>query len=295
MRIAVCGGKGQLGSDCVQVLSQRHDVVALGSRELDITEPLHVKKMMRHVKPDIILNCAAYSKIDACESKRELALKVNVGGPKNLISCLTNGCGRLIHISTDYIFDGRKKPPNHYLEGDKPNPISYYGKTKLESEEILRETTCHYVILRAAWLYGINGQNFLKTVLRLAIQDPKREIRVVNDRYGSPTWSYRLALQISKLIETNGFGTYHATSEGYCTWYELATYFLGRMGVPHSLIPCTTAEYPTPAPRPMNAILENQHLKEEGVQLMPHWKSDVDRFVSMFKDRLLKEVKEISV
>ena len=290
MRIAICGGKGQLGSDCVKVLSQKHDVVALGSKELDITDPLKVERIMRRVNPDIILNCAAYTKVDACETERELARKVNVAGPRNLASCIRNGCGRLIHISTDYVFDGRKKPPDYYLESDRPNPLSYYGKIKLESEEIVKETTSHHTILRVAWLYGINGHNFLKTMLKLALQDPRRKTKVVSDQYGSPTWSYRLALQIAKLIETDSLGTYHATSEGYCTWYELVTYFLGKMGVSHSLIPCTTAEYPTPAFRPLNSILENQHLKEKGLHLMPHWKSDVDQFVSMFKDRLMKEV-----
>jgi len=129
-------------------------------------------------------------------------------------------------------------------------------------------------------------------MLRLALSDPKREIKVVDDQFGSPTWSYRLAQQIAKMIESGGRGTYHATSEGYGTWYELATGLLDRMGVPHSFVPCTTEEYPTPAARPTNSILENQRLKESGVNVMQNWKSDLDEFVARFRDRLINQIKE---
>ena len=263
MKILICGGDGQLGSDCVQVLQEAHEVFALTLNELDITSSSDVDKVIGKYVPDIILNCAAYTNVDACETERELAWNVNVEGPK--------------------------KPPEPYVEDDEPNPLSYYGRTKLESEVAVMQTTGQYIILRTAWLYGIHGRNFLKTILKIALRNPDKKVKVVNDQFGSPTWSFRLALQIAKLIEKNGRGTYHATAEGHCTWYELASHLLGEMGIKHSLIPCTSEEYPTPAIRPRNSILENQRLKKADINLMEDWFHDVDQFVSNFQEQLLNE------
>jgi len=286
MKILICGGNGQLGSDCVQVLQEAHEVFALNLDELDITDSSDVDRIVGHLTPDIVLNCAAYTNVDVCETEREPAWKANVEGPKNLASGVTKYGGLLIHISSDYVFDGRKKPPEPYVEDDEPNPLSYYGRTKLEGEVAVMQATDQYIILRTAWLYGIHGRNFLKTILKLALRNPDKKVKVVNDQFGSPTWSFRLALQIAELIEKNGRGTYHATAEGHCTWYELAGHFLGEMGVPHSLIPCTSEEYPTPAIRPGNSILENKRLKKAGINLMKDWFYDVDQFVSNFQEQL---------
>jgi len=181
--------------------------------------------------------------------------------------------------------------PQPYQEEDEPGPISYYGKTKLQGEIAVKETTPNHMIVRTAWLYGINGPNILKTFLRLAMENPDKEIKVVNDQFGSPTWSYRLALQIAKLIEARALGTYHATSEGYCTWYDLAQYFLQEMDVPHRVIPCSTAEYPRPAARPKNSILENRRLNQQGINLMPFWEDDIHHFVTRFRTALIAEIK----
>ena len=278
MKIVITGGTGQLGGDCKEVLERSFEIVSLGSKDLDISSMTAVDSLIGEIAPQIILNCAAFTKVDDCETKRELSWKVNVEGPRNLAVVAKKHGARLIHISTDYVFDGRKPVPEHYTEAEDTNPISYYGKTKLEGEVAVRGATDNHMILRTAWMYGIRGQNFLKTMLRLALKDPKREIKVVNDQVGSPTWSYRLAMQIAKLIESGGQGTYHATSEGYGTWYELATDFLDKMGVPHSFAPCTTEEYPTPAARPTNSILENQRLKEAGLNLMEDWQNDLAKF-----------------
>jgi dTDP-4-dehydrorhamnose reductase len=289
MKILICGSSGQLGSDCLQILQEAHEVLALSLNELDITSSSDVDKVIKNFVPDIILNCAAYTNVDACETERELAWKVNVEGPKNLASGATKYGGLLIHISSDYVFDGRKKPPEPYVEDDEPNPLSYYGRTKLEGEVAVMQATDQYIILRTAWLYGIHGRNFLKTILELALGNPDKKVKVVNDQFGSPTWSFRLALQIAKLIEKNGRGTYHTTAEGHCTWYELASHFLGEMGIPHSLAPCTSEEYLTPAIRPRNSILENKRLKKADINLMKDWSHDVDQFVSNFQEQLLNE------
>ena len=289
MKIMITGARGQLGADCVRVLNETHEVVAVNLEELDITRLSDVETMIKNLTPDIILNCAAYSKVDNCEAEKELAWKANVTGPENLAQSVAKHGGRLIHISSDYVFDGRKKVPEPYVEEDEPHPLSYYGITKYESEKVVRQTTDRHMIIRTAWLYGVNGYNFLKTMLKLALGNPNNKIKVVNDQLGSPTWSHRLALQIARIIDENGQGTYHATAEGYCTWYELASYFLKKMEVPHTVIPCTSEEYPMPAPRPKNSILENRHLKEKGINIMKNWQDDLDQFVDDFKERLLSE------
>ncbi len=289
MKIMITGAIGQLGADCVQVLNETHEVMAVDLEELDITRLSDVETMVKDFTPDIILNCAAYTQVDNCETDKEQSWKINVTGTKNLARCAAKHGGRFIHISTDYVFDGMKKVPEPYVEEDEPHPLSYYGITKYESEKVVRQTTDRHMIIRTAWLYGVNGYNFLKTMLKLVLGNPNNKIKVVNDQFGSPTWSHRLALQIARIIDENGQGTYHATAEGYCTWYELAIYFLKKMEVPHTVIPCTSEEYPMPAPRPKNSILENRHLKEKGVNIMKNWQDDLDQFVDDFKERLLSE------
>ncbi|MCP4688977.1 MAG: dTDP-4-dehydrorhamnose reductase [Desulfobacterales bacterium] len=286
--ILVCGGDGQLGSDLTRLLATDHPVTSM-DLDLDITDPAAVKEALARIRPDIIVNCAAYTAVDACETHKELSHKVNADGPANLAGAGNEmGC-RLIHISTDYVFDGEKPAPAPYDEEDPVNPLSWYGKTKLDGEAAVRDRIQNHLILRTSWLYGARGPNFLKTMLRLALSDPDREIRVVNDQFGSPTWSRRLAQQIQALIPTEIRGVHHATAEGHCTWFELAGHFLQRMDVPHTLTPIPTEEFPTPARRPMNSILENRALKNQGVNVMKEWRSDVNRYVEQYKERLLEE------
>jgi dTDP-4-dehydrorhamnose reductase len=292
MKIMITGDKGQLGTDCTKVFGETHDVLGVDIDEVDITKLPDIELLVQQFRPNIIVNCAGYTRVDDCEIEKELAWKANVTGAENLAKCVDKYGDRLIHISTDYVFDGRKKVPEPYVETDKTNPISNYGMSKLEGEKAIQNTTNRFIILRTAWLFGVNGHNFLKTMLKLSLRSSDTKIKVVNDQFGSPTWSYRLAHQIERLVETNAQGIFHATSEGHCTWYELAVYFLKKMNVPHTIIPCTTEEYPTSAPRPMNSILENRNLKEKGLNIMADWKSDVDEFVLNFRDVLLKEIEE---
>ncbi|MFC1829732.1 dTDP-4-dehydrorhamnose reductase [Thermodesulfobacteriota bacterium] len=289
MKILITGGTGQLGSDCARLLRKDHDVTAVGSKELNISHPREVEKAIQHFLPDILINCAAYTRVDDCETEKIRCRDVNVNGPTLLSKWMDKLRGILIHISSDYVFDGKKPLPEPYVESDSTSPLSEYGKTKLSSERAVQEAIGRHIIIRTAWMYGINGSNFLKTMLKLALTDSKKEIRVVNDQFGSPTWSRRLSLQISRMIEEDVHGIYHATSEGYCTWYELACYFLEKMDVSHNIIPCTTDAYPLPARRPNNSILENRRLKEEGIHVMKHWRVDLDQFISEFGQRLIKE------
>jgi dTDP-4-dehydrorhamnose reductase len=292
MKILITGSAGQLGSDSVEILRGIHEVMAQRRSNLDITNLASLEKVVEGFRPGVILNCAGYTRVDDCEVQRDLAFMVNVTGPKNLALCVQKYGGKLIHISTDYVFDGKRAPPNAYREDDEPAPVSYYGQTKLEGEQVIQELTDRHIIVRTAWLYGIEGRNFLKTILGLAVQNPQEEIRVVNDQFGSLTWSYRLAQQIAHLIEIDGQGIYHATAEGYSSWYEVAAAFLKHMGVPHRVSSCTSEQYQTRAVRPANSILENRRLKAAGIHCMRPWEDDLEQFIALFRDRLMREAKK---
>ncbi len=292
MKIVLIGKDGQLGSDCLKVFSTTHDLVPLDIGDLDITDPDQVEAMVQRHLPEVILNCAAYTKVDACEQERELAQRINVDGPRHLAASLARHGGILLHISSDYVFDGKKPVPESYEEDDAVGPLSFYGRTKVEAEQVIVQELDQYIIVRTAWLYGRQGHNFLKTMLRLALSRPARHIKVVNDQFGSLTWSYRLAEQLAKIIATGGRGIYHATSEGYGSWFDVASYFLHSMGIAADLTPCTTPEYPTPACRPQNSILENHRLKAQGINLMRPWRSDLDEFIAIYRQILIREAED---
>lgn len=291
LKLLILGGAGQLGSDSSHVLKDTYEVKSVTEHELDVTRKSDLDNIFRSFNPDIILNCAAYTNVDACESDRERADSVNAAGPGNIARCVQDYGGKLVHISTDYVFDGLKELPHPYTEVDKTSPLSCYGITKLDGEIAVKKAGIEHIIVRVAWLYGFNGKNFPKTILRLVLENPEKPLKIINDQYGSPTWSLDVARQIAKLLEAGGSGTYHATSGGYCTWYEFADYFLSTMGVEYSVIPCTTEEFPTPAQRPRNSILDNKRLKSNGINIMPDWKEGVDRFVAQYKTKLIEEAK----
>lgn len=287
MKLLITGAGGQLGQDCVQLMLDRHDICALTAKQLDITQAEAVREAVSEVLPDVVINCAAYTAVDACETETDRCMAVNAQGPANLAAaCEESGC-RLIHISTDYVFDGSKPVPEPYAEEDAVGPISAYGRSKLAGEEAVAARMEDYLILRTAWLYGLGGKNFLKTMLRLATADPRRIIKVVNDQFGSLTWTMTLARQIEQVLDCGLTGIAHATAEGHSTWYAGARYFLETMQVEFSLAPCTTAEYPTPAKRPANSILENHRLKEHGLHVMRDWQEDLNDFVRLHREELL--------
>jgi len=290
MKILICGGRGQLGHDVTTLLSKDHEIVSCSSEELDIGNQRIVEQVVTRHQPEIIVNCAAYTAVDNCETEKELAWRVNALGPENLaVSAETVG-SRLIHISTDYVFDGRKPTDTSYLESDRVQPLSEYGKSKLAGEDAIMQFASNPLIMRTAWLYGHKGNNFLKTMLRLALADPTRELKVVNDQYGSLTWTNSLARQIENVLSAEIKGIVHATATGASTWYEGACYFLDTMNVPYALTPCTTAEYPTPAHRPANSILENKRLDKAGLSVFQSWQEDIDCFAQTHGAALLREL-----
>ena len=289
MKIAVVGSRGQLGTDCSRLLAEKHEVICCNRPQIDIADNTSVDSCIAMIRPDVVVNCAAYTAVDACEQERELCRQINTEGARHLAQAATKYGFRLIHLSTDYVFDGKLRPPKGYTETDCTNPLSEYGKSKLLGEQAVMQHAENKLILRTAWLYSQHGRNFLKTMLRLALQNPTRPLSVVNDQYGTLTWSRTLALQIEKLLDDTLQGVVHATSEGYCTWFEGACYFLDAMGVRHNLQPCTTKEYPTPAIRPANSILNNYRLDQSECSAFCNWQQDIKRFVKECGKALLEE------
>ena len=280
MKIMVIGNDGQLGRE--------FGYQGIDFPEIDIADKKSCRDVLNRYKPDVIINCAAYTAVDACESD-PVCEAVNAKGPGYLAEWATENGAFLVHISTDYVFSGDKPLFQVYTETDIPNPVSAYGRTKFAGEQAVFNSGADTAVLRTAWLYGVHGKNFLKTMLRLAVQNPEREIRVVNDQFGSPTWARTLAEQISIVIERRQTGLFHATSEEFCSWFDLASAFLQLMDVPHRISPCTTAEYPTSARRPINSILENTALENAGINRFTDWKNDLEKFVQTHREELLVE------
>ena len=293
MKILIIGSGGQLGTDCVAILGASHEVTGIDFPDIDIGERSSVEKVLTKSNPDCIVNCAAYTAVDRCETEKERAWKINAYGPGYIAEIAGAGTCRVIHISTDYVFDGDREVPTPYREGDPVNPLSEYGRSKLAGELATARYAENSVILRTAWLYSAHGPNFLKTMLRLALSKPLHPFPIVDDQFGALTWSHTLARQIETLLESPLKGVIHTTSTGHSSWYQGACYFLEKMQVPHAFVPCTTADYPTPAHRPANSILENSVLESSNISVFKSWQEDVDRFVDRFRDELVTEAQAL--
>ena len=293
MKVLIFGSTGMLGSDCKEVLGKDFEVLAPTKKELDIIRWDDVIENMRLHSPDIILNCAGFTDVDGCEDEKNVftVRKVNVEGPRNLAQGSARFNSRLIHISSDYVFGGQKSLPQPYFEDDPADPISAYGKSKTESETAVRENAADYIIIRTGWLYGLNGDHFIKSVLRHTLGKKQKILKVVDDQFGSPTWTYRLALQIKELMKSGAKGTYHATSEGFCSRLEYARYIFKKLKLKITVKPVSSKEYPQTARRPLNCILENRLLKKQGTNLMPDWKADLDTFLDQYGQDLMKQAK----
>jgi len=279
MRVLVLGAAGQLGSAICTVLSNEFDVIPATRIQTDITSLSQLRVLVAEAKPDVIINSAAYTDVDGCELNPDKAFLVNALGARNVAIVAREIGAKLVHISTDYVFDGCKDSP--YLEFDQPNPINVYGASKLLGETLVKEQTHRFFIIRTAWLYGKTGKNFVKTMLSLARE--QKEIRVVNDQWGTPTCVEDLARQIGKLIPTELYGTYHCTSQGSCTWFEFAQEIFRLAKINIQIKPITSEEVPRPAKRPKNSVLENYMLKLQGLDIMPPWREALACFMSNFE------------
>ena len=277
MKILITGAYGMLGTDLREVM-KNHDVIATGSKDLDITDEKKCIEFISENKPEIVINAAAYTAVDDCETHYDDAYAVNAIGPKNLAIACKRMDIPLVHISTDYVFDGTKRTP--LIEKDNLGPQSAYGKTKLEGEKFIQENTDKYFILRTAWLYGLYGGNFVKTMLDLS--ETHDEITVVNDQIGSPTFSLELAIAICDLLESDKYGIYHVTNEGECSWYDFAREIFKISGIDVKVIPVSTEEFPRPAPRPHYSVLSNKKWKASGFVPMRDYKEALNQFISLY-------------
>lgn len=279
MKILITGSNGMLGHDLIEVLKDNHELILTTSKTLDITDKEAVLNFVCDSKPDIVINSAAYTDVDGCEANTELAFNVNGEGVKNLAIACKEVDSALVHISTDYVFNGENTRP--WIEDDEIGPISVYGKSKLKGEESIREILDKYFIVRTAWLYGINGKNFPKTMLGLA--ENHCEITVVYDEVGTPTYTPDLALGISQLIETDYYGIYHLTNSDYCSWCEFARYIFEVAEVDVKVIPVTASEFARPAPRPHYSVLENRNWINNGFKPLRSYKEAIKEYVELIK------------
>lgn len=266
-----------LGHDLVDVLDKKHDLILTDSKVLDITDNKQAIEYICNVKPDIVINSAAYTDVDGCEENPDLAYSVNGDGVRNLaLACKEVNCP-LVHISTDYVFDGSATEP--IPEDGEIGPISIYGKSKLKGEEAIQEILDKFFIIRTAWLYGINGRNFPKTMLELA--ENHSEITVVYDEVGTPTYTPDLASGIAELIETDYYGIYHLTNSGSCSWCEFARYIFEIAGKDVKVIPVTASEFARPAPRPSYSVLENKNWIEKGFKPLRDYKEAIKDYIEL--------------
>ncbi|MGY4110341.1 dTDP-4-dehydrorhamnose reductase [Aeribacillus pallidus] len=269
MKVLVTGAKGQLGTDLVLLLSDRgYEVYGYGKEELDITNFDQVKRVIREIHPDVVIHAAAYTKVDLAESKPDQAFLINSYGTRN-VAVVSEAVGaKLVYISTDYVFDGTTTTP--YNEFASTNPQNVYGKSKLAGEQFVRDLHSKFFIVRTSWVFGKHGNNFVKTMLKLAKE--RDELMVVNDQVGCPTYTVDLANCILDLIQTEKYGIYHVSNTGQCSWYEFAKAIFEEAGVNVKVNPCTTKDYPRPAPRPSYSVFDHMALRLNGFNNMRDWK-----------------------
>lgn len=275
-KIIVTGCNGQLGRAINQLYgkNEQYELVNTDVGELDITNIDEVMKFAREIKPYAIINCAAHTAVDACESEADKAYKINAIGPRNLSIAATETGAKLMHISTDYVFDGKGTRP--YTEFDAVGPQGMYGKTKLVGENFVKEFADRYFIIRTAWLYG-DGKNFVKTMLRLSETNDK--VRVVKDQVGSPTSTEELAKAIAYLLPTENYGLFHGTCEGDCSWADF-TKEIFRLADKKTIVePITTEEFGAAAPRPAYSILENYMFKLTSDFMFSDWHEAIARYM----------------
>lgn len=276
MKVLVTGVRGQLGHDVLECLKARNmDGIGAGREEFDITDAEETECFILACQPDIVIHCSAYTKVDLAESEQELCRRVNAEGTENIARAVKKLDAKMILISTDYVFEGNGE--QFYLPEDMPEPQSTYGRTKLMGEQAVKKILEKYFVVRISWIFGSNGGNFVKTMLRLGRE--RQEVRVVCDQYGSPTYTRDLAELLCDMAETEKYGIYHATNEGVCSWAEFTGEIFKQAGIQAKVTPIPTSEYPTPAVRPKNSRLSNQCLTDAGFRRLPGWKDALTRFL----------------
>jgi len=282
MKVLLIGANGQLGYKFCNFLKDKVELSSFSHSELDVLDFKKLISKFYEISPDVVINCAAYTKVDQAEEEESLAYQVNAVGAKNVSFASFKINAKVVYFSTDYVFDGTKTLP--YNEFDKPNPISIYGKSKLIGEIYAKEFNPNHLILRISWLYGINGSNFVKTIIRLAKE--KGELRIVNDQLGSPTYTLDVVRQTWKLIQADCVGLYHSSNVGQTTWFEFVKRIIEKLNLNTQVIPIKTEEYPALAKRPLFSVLDNYLLKLEGKSIMRNWEEAFNDFVNKYRKEL---------
>jgi dTDP-4-dehydrorhamnose reductase len=276
MKALVTGVKGQLGYDVMNELKKRgYEGIGVDVDEMDITDAQKVSEVISAADVDTVFHCAAYTAVDAAEDNKEICHKVNAEGTRNIAEVCKKLDLKMIYISTDYVFDGTGNRP--WEPDDAREPLNYYGQSKYEGELAVEELLEKYFIVRIAWVFGINGKNFIKTMLNLA--EKTNKITVVNDQTGSPTYTYDLARLLVDMAETDKYGHYHATNEGYCTWYEFAKEIFRRAHKDVTVEPVTSDQYPSKAKRPFNSRMSKDKLDANGFDRLPTWQDALSRYL----------------
>ena len=278
--LLVVGCNGQLGRDMMIAAREAgFEPAGVDFPEVDITDAGSIGPAVAAARPRAVINCAAYTAVDKCESDRGAAFAVNGPGASHCAEASARAGAYFAHISTDYVFDGAKKEP--YVETDTPNPKSVYGQSKLEGERLVRRAGGTWAIFRIAWLYGNRGPNFVKTIRKIAAERAVRgeALSVVNDQIGSPTYTMEVCRQVLAAVSGGHPGLFHCTAEGHCSWYDFARTICEAYRIGAEVKSCTTAEFPRPAPRPANSVLENARLKSLGINVMKPWREAFDEFL----------------
>lgn len=278
MRILVTGAKGQLGHDVVNEMLKRGLIpVGVDVEEMDITDKAACDKVITEADVDAVIHCAAYTAVDAAEDNVELCRKVNADGTRNIAEVCKKLDIKMMYISTDYVFNGQGTRP--WEPDDHREPLNVYGQTKYEGELAVEELVEKFFTVRIAWVFGVNGKNFIKTMLRIGKE--KGAATVVDDQIGSPTYTYDLARLLVDMIQTDKYGRYHATNEGLCSWYEFACEIFRQAGMDHvTVTPVPSSEYPaSKAKRPMNSRISKDKLEQNGFTRLPVWQDAVARYL----------------
>lgn len=280
MRVLVTGVKGQLGSDIAAELKLRaEECIGADIADFDITDRGATVGTIKKYMPDCVIHCAAFTDVNGAEEKRGLCERINVLGTENVALACNEADAKLIYISTDYVFNGEGMRP--YEPNDERNPINFYGMTKSLGEDKVRSICPKHFIVRTSWVFGKNGNNFVKTMLRLGEQ--MEGLTVVDDQIGSPTYTPDLARLLCDMAATERYGTYHATNEGFCSWYDFAKKIMELSGIGCSIKPIASKDYPSPAKRPQNSRLSKEKLVQNGFYKLPPWEDALKRFIKALR------------
>lgn len=282
MKVLVTGASGQLGHDLVPELTRRgHHVIGVSSKELDLTDPVSVRAYLLQIHPDAVMHCAGYTAVDLAEDEIERCNRINHLGTE----ALARGCAelesKLLYISTDYVFSGDGERP--WEPDDPAKPLNAYGRSKYLGEEAVRQIAPKHFIVRISWLFGANGKNFVKTMLRLGSERDK--LNVVSDQIGSPTYTKDLSVLLADMIVTEKYGTYHASNEGFCSWYEFASAIMAEAGLPAKVLPVSSDQYPSRAKRPSNSRMSKEKLTENGFDRLPPWQDALHRYIEELREK----------